>query len=108
MSIFLKPLVVPMLVLTAILLLLLGVALGLARRPWWEMGGLILLAWAVLHATEFWIGDWRRQIGLPGVNHLVEFKVLAWLLVAVGAYACYGLAFLYSRRRLARGRQSSR
>ena len=89
-----------MLVLTAILLLLLGVALGLARRPWWEMGVLILLACAVLHTAEFWIGDWRRQVGFPGDNHLIEPKVLAWLLVGVGTYACYGLAFLYSRWRL--------
>jgi len=97
-----------MLVLTAILLQLLGVALGVARRPWWEIGALTLLAWALLQATEFWMGYWRRQAGLPDDDHIFEPQAMVWLLVSVGSYVCYGLAFLYSRRRLARGTQPDR
>jgi hypothetical protein len=99
-------LVPPMLVLTTVLLLLLGIALGLARRPWWEVGVLTLLAWAFLEATDTWMGDWRRQVGLPGDEHLFERQAITWLLVGVSNYACYGLAFLYSRWRLARDTQS--
>src|SRR5512145_1705597 len=94
-----------MLVLTAILLLLLGVALGLARRPWWEIGVLALLSCGILQATESWMGDWRRQVGLHADEHLFEPQAVAWLLVGVGTYVCYGLAFLYSRRHLGRGSQ---
>jgi hypothetical protein len=97
-----------MVVLTTFLLLLLGIALGLARRPWWEIGVLTLLASLFLHATESWLGGWRHQVGLPDVEPLFERQTIVWLLVGVGSYACYGLAFLYSRRRLARGAQSDR
>lgn len=97
-----------MLVLTAILLLLLGMALGLARRPWWEIGVLTLLAWGFLQATDSWMVGWRRQVGLPGDEHLLEPRAIAWLLVGIGNYVCYGMAFLYSRWRLARGTQSGR
>jgi hypothetical protein len=97
-----------MLVLTAILLLLLGVVLGLARRPWWEIGFMVLLSFGVLQATEFWIGDWRRQVGLLRDEHLFEPKVIAWLLVGISAYVCYGIALLYSRRRLVRGSRQGR
>lgn len=92
-----------MLVLTTVLLLMLGIALGLARRPWWEIGVLALLACALLSVTESWMGHWRRQVGLPDAEHLFEPQAMSWLLVAVASYACYGLAFLYSRRHLARG-----
>jgi hypothetical protein len=97
-----------MLVLTTILLLLLGIALGLARRPWWEIGALTLLAAVFLRATELWMGDWRRQVGLPDDEHLFEPLAVVWLLVAVSSYVCYGLALLYSRWRLARRTQSGR
>jgi hypothetical protein len=97
-----------MLVLTAILLLLLRIAFGLARRPWWEIGILAFLSCGVLQATEFWIGDWRRQVGLLANEHLFQSNAIAWLLVGFGAYVCYGMAFLYSRRHLARGSRSNR
>jgi hypothetical protein len=97
-----------MLVLTTILLFLLAIALGLARRPWWEIGVLTLLAWAFLQVTDSLMGNWRRQVGLPDDEHLFGPQAIAWLLVGAGIYACYGLAFLYSRRRSARGAQSSR
>ena len=97
-----------MLVLTATLLLLLGIALGLARRPWWEIGVLTLLASVLLEATESWIGNWRRQVGLPDHEHLFELQAMVWLLVGVGSYICYGLALLYSRWRLERETQSDR
>jgi hypothetical protein len=98
----------PMLMLTAILLQLLGVALGMARRPWWEIGVLTLLAWALLLATEFWMGHWRRQAALPDDDYHFEPQAMVWLLVGIGSYVCYGLAFLYSRRRLVRGTQPDR
>ena len=97
-----------MLVLTTILLLLLGIALGLARRPWWEIGVLTLLAAVFLRATELWMGNWRHQVGLPDDEHLFEPQAVVWFMVGVGTYVCYGLAFLYSRWRLARGTQPDR
>ena len=97
-----------MLVLTAVLLPPLGLALGLARRPWWEVGLLTLLACVALQATEAWVGDWRRQVGLPDDQRPFQSQAVAWLLIGVGTYVCYGLAYLHSRRRSAQDERSDR
>jgi hypothetical protein len=88
-----------MLLLTTVLLILSGLALGLARRSWWEIGILTLLAWGFLRVADLWIGNWRGQVGLPHDERLLEPQIFACLLV--GAYVSYALAFLYSRWRLA-------
>ncbi len=95
-----------MLVLTTILMLLLGIALGLARRSWWEIGVLTLLAWGSLQATGSWMGDWRHQVGLPHAESFFEPRAITWLLV--GVYSSYALAFLYASWRLPRDTQSGR
>jgi hypothetical protein len=92
-----------MVVLTTVMLLLLGVASGLARRAWWEMGMLTLLAWGLLQVVDYWIGNWRYQVGLPSNAFFVEAPAIAWLLIGISVYVSYGLAFLYSRRQLPPG-----
>jgi hypothetical protein len=94
-----------MLVLTTILLLLSGIALGLARRSWWEIGALTLLTWGCLQLADTWIGSWRDQVGLPHDQRFFELRSIGWLLLSV--YASYALAFLYSRWRLPAGTQSN-
>jgi hypothetical protein len=89
--------------LTTILLLLLGIASGLARRAWWEMGVLTLLAWGSLQLVDSWMANWRIQIGLPRDEFFIEAPASAWLLIGVGVYVSYGLALLYSRWRLPPG-----
>jgi hypothetical protein len=89
-----------MVILTTVLLILLGVAFGLARRAWWEMGILTLVAWGSLQVVDVWIGNWRNQVGLPRDAFFVQASALTWLLIGVGVYVSYGLAYLYSRRRL--------
>jgi hypothetical protein len=95
-----------MLVLTTILLLLSGIALGLARRSWWEIGVLTLLTWGSLQFADAWIGSWRDQVGLPHDQPFFELQSFGWLLA--GVYVSYALAFLYSRWRLPTGAQSNR
>jgi hypothetical protein len=51
------------------------------------------LAWGSLQVVDAWIGNWRDQVGLPGGERLFEPQTVAWLLVSVGAYVSYGLAF---------------
>jgi hypothetical protein len=88
-----------MLLLTTILLILSGIALGLARRSWWEIGVLTLLAWGFLRVADLWIDNLRSQVGLPHYVRFSEPEVFACLVT--GAYVSYVLAFLYSRWRLA-------
>ena len=84
--------------LTTILLLLVGMALGLARRAWWEIGVLTVLACGALQVAQFWMAGWRDHVGLPHDEGVVEPQVIGWLLLA--AYASYVLGLLYSRWRL--------
>jgi hypothetical protein len=95
-----------MLLLTTILLLLSGIALGLARRSWWEIGVLSLLTWGSLQLADAWIGSWRNQVGLPHDQSFFELRSFGWLLA--GVYMAYASAFLYSRWRLPTGMQSNR
>ena len=95
-----------MLTLTTILLLLSGIALGLARRSWWMIGVLTLLAWGSLQLTDSWMSSWRNQVGLTSDHRFFEPWVIGRLLVA--AYASYAVAFVYSRWRLPTGTQSNR
>jgi hypothetical protein len=90
-----------MLVLTTILLLLSAIAMGLVRRPWWEVGGLTLLTWGFLEVADAWIGSWRDQIGLSHDQGFFWLGSIGWLLI--GTYSSYALAFLYSRRQLRAG-----
>lgn len=92
-----------MVMLTTILLLSLGIASGLARRAWWEMGVLTLVAWGSLQLVDSWMANWRIGIGLPRDEFFIEAPARAWLLIGVGVYVSYGLAFLYSRWRLPPG-----
>jgi hypothetical protein len=84
--------------LTTFLLLLAGMALGLARRSWWQIGVLTLLVCGALQVAHLWMGDWRHHVGLPHDERLVEPQVIGWLLFA--GYASYALGWLYSRWRL--------
>ena len=95
-----------MLMLTTILLVLAGLASGLARRSWWEIGALTLVACGFLQGIDFWMGDWRDQVGLPGDERRFAPLTIGWLLV--GVYATYALAFLYSCWRLPMGPHSDR
>jgi hypothetical protein len=95
----------PMLFLTTTLLILSGIALGLARRSWWEITVLFLLLGGVLHLGDAWVGGWRDQVGLSHEQRVFDLRSIGWLLL--GVYASYGLAFLYSRWRLPAGRQSN-
>jgi hypothetical protein len=84
--------------LTTILLLMVGMVLGLARRPWWEIGALALLACGGLQLARLWMADWRDQVGLPHDESFVEPQAIGWVLLA--AYASYTLGLLYSRWRM--------
>jgi hypothetical protein len=95
-----------MLMLTTILLLLAGLASGLARRSWWEIGALTLIASGFLQGVDLWLGDWRDQVGLPGDERPFTPLTIAWLLV--GVYVTYALAFVYSCWRLPTGPHSDR
>jgi hypothetical protein len=95
-----------MLLLTTILLILSGIALGLACRSWWEIGVLTLLAWSFLRLADLWTGNWRGQVGLPHDERFFEPRTMACLLG--GAYVGYVLALLYSRWRLAARSKSDR
>ena len=95
-----------MVLLTAILLMLIGATLGLARRSWWEIGLLAFLACGSLQVVYFALGDWRGELGLPVHDRLFDAIVIGWLLF--GAYASYVLALLYARWHPPSGTQSDR
>ena len=84
-----------MVLLTSILLMLIGATLGLARRSWWEIGVLTLLACGSLQVLYLLMGDWRGELGLPHNDRMFDPIAVAWLLV--GPYTSYVLAFLYTR-----------
>jgi hypothetical protein len=86
-----------MVLLTSILLMLVGATLGLARRSWWEIGVLALLACGSLQVVYLLLGDWRDELGLPHHERLLDPMIVTWLLA--GPYTSYGLAFLYARWR---------
>jgi hypothetical protein len=93
-----------MVLLTTILLMLIGATLGLARRAWWEIGALTLLACGSLQVVYLLVDDWRGELGLPHHDRLFAPMVVGWLLI--GAYASYALALLYARWRLSAGARS--
>jgi hypothetical protein len=92
-----------MVTLSMILLVLLAAASGLARRAWWEMGLLTLLAWGSVQVVDLWIGSWRSQAGLPRDEFFIETSATAWLLIGVGVYASYAAALIYARWRMPPG-----
>ena len=93
-----------MVLLTSILLMLIGATLGLARRSWWQVGVLTLVACGSLQVVYLLLGDWRSELGLPHSDRPFDTMIVAWLLV--GPYTSYVLAFLYSRWRPPTGTRS--
>jgi hypothetical protein len=81
--------------------MLIGATLGLARRAWWEIGALALLACGSLQLVYLQVSDWRGELGLPHHDRLFDPMATGWLLV--GAYTSYALALLYARWRLPTG-----
>jgi hypothetical protein len=81
-----------------ILLLLAGVALGVARRRWWEIGVLTVLASGSLRVVQLLTGGWRGDLGLPLDEPL--FDPIAVGLLFLGVYVSYGLGLLFARWRL--------
>jgi hypothetical protein len=95
-----------MVLLTMILLTLIGATLGLARRSWWQIGVLTLVACGSLQVVYLLMGDWRGELGLPHRDRLFDPMVIGWLLI--GAYVSYALAFLYACWRPPTGTRSDR
>ena len=90
-----------MLLLTTMLLLIVSLAFGFSRRPWWEIGAVAIFACGPLQVAPFLIGDWRSRVGLPHHEppldmHLLV-QIVGWLLLC--SYIGYGLGLAYSRWR---------
>jgi hypothetical protein len=90
-----------MLLSTTLLLLIVALAFGFSRRPWWQIGTLALVACGPLQLAHFWMDDWRHRVGLSHHEQSLDLQVLlqiaCWLLLC--SYVGYGLGLLYSRRR---------
>lgn len=89
-----------MLLLTIPLLWIVALSFGFSRRPWWQIGTLALFASGLLLAAQFYIDEWRYQVGL---SHR-ELQLDRWVAIGIGslllsAYGGYVLGFLYSRWR---------
>jgi hypothetical protein len=94
-----------MLVLTTMLLLIVALAFGFSRRPWWQIGALAIFACGPLQLARFWMDDWRSRVGLPSYEPALDLQVLiqivGWLLLC--SYVGYALGLAYSRWRQVSG-----
>lgn len=89
-----------MLMLTTMLLLIVALAFGFSRRPWWEIGAVAIFACGPLQLAPFWIGDWRSLVGIPHEPPLdmhLLIQIVGWLLLC--SYVGYALGLIYSRWR---------
>jgi hypothetical protein len=88
-----------MLLLTTVLVLLVAFVLGLARKPWWQVGPLAAIACGPTHVAPLWLDDWRYRVGLSSQEQMFDmqalFLVLGWFLLC--SYLGYALGFLSSR-----------
>ena len=91
-----------MLLLTIPSLLIVALWFGFSRQPLWQLGTLALYSSGLLLAAQFYIDDWRYQVGL---SHY-EMPLDRWVIIRtvgsllVSAYGGYALGLLYSRWRL--------
>jgi hypothetical protein len=90
-----------MLLLTTMLLLIVALAFGFSRRPWWQIGVLAILACGPLQLVPFWMDDWRSRVGLSSLEPAPDLQVLVqiggWLLLC--SYVGYALGLACSRWR---------
>jgi hypothetical protein len=90
-----------MLMLTTMLLLMVALAFGFSRRPWWQIGAVAIFACGPLQLAQFWMGDWRSRVGLPHHEPPLDMQLLilivGWLLLC--SYVGYVLGLAYSRWR---------
>jgi hypothetical protein len=88
-----------MLLLTTVLVLLVAFVLGLARKPWWQVGPLAAIACGPTHVAPLWLDDWRYRVGLSSQEQMIDmqalFLILGWFLLCT--YLGYALGFLSSR-----------
>jgi hypothetical protein len=88
-----------MLFLTTVLLLLVALAFGFSRRPWWQIGPLAVLACGPWQFSPLWTEDWRYRVGLSAHEQSLDLKllllVLGWLLLC--SYVGYALGILSAR-----------
>lgn len=89
-----------MLLLTNMLLLGVAFMFGVARRPWWQIGLLAIVACAPLQFAQFWVGDWRYGVGLSYHEQTLESQIV-WIVgyLLCFTYVGYALGVLYSRWR---------
>jgi hypothetical protein len=93
-----------MLLVTIPLLLIVALSFGFSRRPWWQIGTLALFTSGLLLATQFYMDDWRHQVGL---SHR-ELQLDRWVIIGIvgslllSAYGGYALGLLYSRSLISR------
>ena len=90
-----------LLLLTIPLLLIVALWFGFSRQPLWQIGTLALYTSGLLLAAQFYIDDWRYQVGLSNY----ELPLDRWVIIGIvgsllfSAYGGYVLGFLYSRWR---------
>ena len=88
-----------MLLLTTPLLLIVALWFGFSRQPLWQIGTLALYTSGLLLAAQFYMDDWRYQVGLS--HHEMQWD--GWMIMAIvgslllSAYGGYALGLLYSR-----------
>jgi len=94
-----------MLLLTTMLLLIVALAFGFSRRPWWQIGVLAICGCGPLQLAPFLMGDWRSRVGLPNLEPTPDLQVLVqivgWLLLC--SYVGYALGLVYSHLRRVSG-----
>jgi hypothetical protein len=90
-----------MLLLTNVLLLIVALMFGIARRPWWQIGLLALVTCGPPQFAQFWMGDWRYGVGMPDYAHAPDPRAVVWITAGLlfFAYMGYALGILYSRWR---------
>jgi hypothetical protein len=86
---------------TMLPLLIVAMAFGFARRPWWQIGVLAVLVCGPLQVANLLTDDWRYQVGLARHEQPVDLQmpvmIVATLLLC--SYLGYALGLLYARRR---------
>ena len=85
---------------TMLLLLIVALAFGFSRRPWWQIGLVALLGCGPLQLATLWTDGWRQQLGLshgPKLDLNMSVQIVALLLFC--SYSGYLLGLLYARWR---------
>lgn len=91
---------------TMLLLVVVALAFGFSRRPWWQIGVLAICACGPLQLAPLLMGDWRSRVGLPNLEPIPDLQMLVqvagWLLLC--SYISYAVGLAYSHLRRVSGR----